>query len=336
MISNRQRAKVAAALVISGLLLGACGDNGDDEFGIVVSGSSTVEPITALVREDFIAIRGDVDVSVDGPGTGDGFKLFCAGQTDISDASRPIKQAEAADCAAAGIEFIELKVGIDGISVIAPEESPIECLSFADLYALIGPESEGFDDWGDAHALATELGSTAELPDANLVITAPSSESGTYDSFVEIVIEPTFKARVEAGKLSEDDVVAARADYAANPDDNAIIEGVTADRGGLGWVGFAFADQAEEIKLLSISAEPGGECVAPTIESIQDSSYPISRDLYIYVNKAKAEASPHLVDFVDFYLAGLEEFVLTSDYVPLADSAATVERWESRTVGAQA
>ena len=354
MISNKHRAKLAAALVLPGLVLGACGSDDDDanaasgdgggaataavadadvSGSITISGSSTVEPISALVREEFIAQNGNVDVSVDGPGTGDGFKLFCAGDTDISDASRPIKAEEAEACADAGIEFIELKVGIDGISVITAADNPLECLSFADLYALIGPESEGFGKWSDAQSLATELGSSTELPDSNLVITAPGTESGTYDSFVELVIESAGEARVEAGAISEDDVAAARADYAASPDDNAIIEGVTSDPGGLGWVGFAFADQAEGVKLMPISEEAGGECVAPTAETIQDTSYPISRDLFIYVNKAKAEESEALAAFVDFYLDGLDGFVEASDYIPLADNQASIDAWENRTAG---
>lgn len=350
MISNKQRATVVAALALPALLLGACGsDDADDgsatgdttdavadtevSGSIVISGSSTVEPVSALVREEFIAQNGNVDISVDGPGTGDGFQLFCEGETDISNASRAIKAEEAEACEAAGIEYIELKVGIDGLSVITAADNPLECLSFADLYALVGPESEGFSTWGDAQALATEMGSDTTFPDANLVITAPGTESGTFDSFVEIVIEAAGEARVEAGAISEDDVAAARADYAASPDDNAIIEGVSSDPGGFGWVGFAFASQAEGVKLMPVSEEPGGECVEPTTETIQDTSYPISRDLFIYVNKEKAEESEALAAFVDFYLAGLDGFVEASAYIPVADNQASIDAWENRTHG---
>ena len=356
MISKKHRAAFTAALVVPGLMLGACSKKEDDdavdtedttetsessgatadpavEGTITISGSSTVEPITALVAEEFMGQNSNVEISVDGPGTGDGFKLFCAGDTDVSNASRAIKEEEAQACADAGIEFIELKVGIDGLSVIAPESNTIECLSFADLYALIGPESEGFANWTDAQALATELGSTTTFPDENLVITAPGTESGTYDSFVELVIEKAGEARVEAGKITEDDVAAARADYSASPDDNAIIEGVTADPGGLGWVGFAFADQAEGIRLLPVSEEPGGECVEPTAETIQDGSYPIARDLFVYVNAAKAEENAALAAFVDFYLEGLTGFVEEADYIALADAADTETAWADRTVG---
>jgi phosphate transport system substrate-binding protein len=349
-ITKKRKASIAAALLLPALLLAGCGSDSDDESGsdteapeantdvtgsIVVSGSSTVEPITALVREEFIAQNDGVDISVDGPGTGDGFELFCNGETDISDASRPIKEEEIAACEENGIEFVELKVGIDGLSVITPESNELECLSFQDLYALVGPESEGFDNWTDAQDLAAALGSETEFPDQNLVVTAPGSESGTFDSFVELVIEEAGAARVESGDMTEDEVAAARADYSAQPDDNAIIEGVSTDPGGLGWVGFAFADLAEGVKLMPVSTEPGGDCVAPSQETIQDGSYPISRPLYIYVNKANAEENEALSAFVDFYLEGLAGFVEASDYIALDDDSATLEAWESMTTGTQ-
>jgi phosphate transport system substrate-binding protein len=307
--------------------------SGDAKGKVTISGSSTVEPITALVAEEFMAANSGASVSVDGPGTGDGFKLFCAGDTDVSNASRPIKAEEAEACEAAGVEFIELEVGIDGLSVVVPDSSEVECLSFADLYALIGPESEGFSNWTDAQALAAELGSDTTFPDSNLVITAPGTESGTYDSFVELVIEPTAKARAEAGKVAEDLTGSARADYSASPDDNAIIEGVTADPGGLGWVGFAFGSVADGVNLVPVAAEPGGKCVEPTVESIQDGSYPIARRLYVYVNSRAAADNQAVAAFIDFYLQGLDDYVSAVDYIPLADPSATLATWADRKVG---
>jgi len=351
-ISSKRRTTFVALLIVTALLLAACGkkdDNGGGGGGgtkakadtevsgsVKVSGSSTVEPITNFVREDFIAQNDKVKISVDGPGTGDGFELFCAGDTDISDASRPIKEEEAAACKEKGIEFIELEVGIDGLSVITPDSNAVECLSFADLYALTGPESEGFEKWTDAQDLATELGSETEFPDENLVVTAPGAESGTYDSFIEIALEGVAEGRVEEGKIEEDAAGTVRADYSASPNDNTIIEGVTGDPGGFGWVGFAFADQAEGVKLMPISEEPGGDCVEPTSDTIQDGSYPISRSLYIYVNKAKAEESKAVSAFVDFYLDDLDGFVEAADYIPLADNADTLKTWEDKKAGTAA
>jgi len=336
-----------AVLAMFALLMAACGDDGGDDSSsgsgdsgslsgsIKISGSSTVEPISALAREEFIAENGDVDISVDGPGTGDGFALFCDGETDISDASRAIDEEEVATCEKNGIEFIELRIAIDGLSVITQEDDELECLNFADLYALIGPESEGFENWSDAQTLAEELGSDTKMPDQNLVITAPGEESGTYDSFIEIALSDIAEARVEEGKIKEDVAETTRADYSASPDDNAIIEGVAGDSGGLGWVGFAFADQAEGVKLMPVASAPGEKCVAPSAETIQDGSYPIARPLYIYVNKAKAAANESLTAFVDYYLESLTDLVEASDYIPLADDAETLAAWTDKTAGAQ-
>jgi phosphate transport system substrate-binding protein len=347
LITKKRQASLAAALLVPALLLSACGSDSEDDGGdassatadtevsgsIAISGSSTVEPISALAAEDFMGQNGNVSISVEGPGTGDGFELFCNGETDISDASRAIKEEEIEACEANGIEFIELKVAIDGLSVITAESNPLECLSYQDLYALVGPESEGFGSWTDAQELAAELGSSTEFPDENLVVTAPGAESGTFDSFVELVIEEAGAARVEAGAISEDDVAAVRDDYSASPNDNVIIEGVSTDPGGLGWVGFSFADQAEGVKLMPVTAEADGECVEPTAETIQDGSYPISRPLFIYVNAGKAEESDALAAFVDFYLEGLTDFVEAADYVALEDAAETTDAWENRTTG---
>jgi len=308
----------------------------DVEGEVIVSGSSTVEPISALVGELLLDCSG-IEAVVDGPGTGDGFELFCSGETDISDASRPIKEEEVAACEEAGIEFIELKVAFDGISVLTnPANDAVECLSFEDLYALIGPESEGVDNWSDAQALATELGSSTELPDADLTITAPGAESGTYDSFLEIVFADISEARAESGAITEEQIETARPDYASQSDDTAIIAAMEAEDTPLGWVGFAFAEEAgDEVKELGVSKE-GGECVSPTAESIADGSYPISRSLYIYVNSANADENPAVAGYVDFYLSdeGIAS-VAEAGYVDLPDDQleATRSTWEAKTVG---
>ena len=224
-----------AILAVLGLATAACSsdDDGDtaatdttaassDEGGapadvsgeVVVSGSSTVEPISTAVAESFAEQAPDAAVNVDGPGTGDGFELFCNGETDINDASRPIEAEEIQACTDNGVEFIELEVGIDGISVMtSPANETIDCLTFADLYALVGPEAEGTGSWADAQALATELGSSTTFPDAPLDITAPGEESGTYDSFIELALKGTAETRAESGDIIEDQVETTRPDY---------------------------------------------------------------------------------------------------------------------------
>jgi len=264
---------------------------------IFVSGSSTVEPITTGVAEAFAASNPDFSYTVEGPGTGDGFKKFCAGETDISDASRPIKDEEAASCAEAGIEYVEIKVAIDGMSVLTSvNNSAVSCLSFADLYALVGPESTGFAKWSDGAAIAKELGSNTMLPDAELRITGPGEESGTFDSFVELAIAGIAKDRGQDGTT--------RPDYTASANDNAIIDGISGSDTSLGWVGFAFAEEnRDKVQEIAISKDVNGTCVSPTAETIADGSYPLSRALYIYVSKASAAENPAVVPFVDYYLA---------------------------------
>ncbi len=313
----------------------------DVEGAVLVSGSSTVEPISSLVGGNLLDCGSGVEATVDGPGTGDGFVTFCEGETDISDASRTIKEEEAQACADAGIEFIELKVAFDGISVLTnPANDSVECLSFADLYALFGPEAKGIGSWSDASPLATELGSSTELPDADLTITAPGAESGTYDSFNEIVFADISEGRLEEGKISEDQVETSRNDYASQADDTAIISAMEAEDTPLGFVGFAFAEEAgDEVKELSVSAAPDGDCIEPSAETIADGSYPISRSLYIYVNKAKAEENEAVAGYVDYYLsdAGIAS-VADAGYVDLpADQLeATRSTWEAKTVGTTA
>lgn len=340
-----RRLKIVAALAAVALLAGACGGSGnplDDEEGggasgsIAISGSSTVEPISGANAQKFSAENGEVSITVDGPGTGDGFALFCEGKTDISDASRPIKlNEEAPICEENDIEFIELKVGIDGISVLtSPENDQVTCLSFTDLYALLGPESEGFANWSDADTIGKELDAQgAPYPDVPLVVTAPGEESGTFDSFAELVLEGI---AVDERGISEDGPFV-RPDYQASPNDNVIIEGIAGNPTSLGWVGYSFYEQnSDTVKALEIDGGDG--CVAPTTDTIASAEYPISRYLYVYVNAAKAEESQALQDFVDFYLSedGIAS-VAEVGYVNLHEDDLTTSRqvWADRETGSR-
>lgn len=299
---------------------------------IFVSGSSTVEPITNAVAEAFAAENPDFQYTVEGPGTGDGFALFCNGETDISDASRAISEEEIADCEANGVEYVELLVAYDGLSVITSEENTeVECLSFLDLYALLGPESEGFANWADANDLAGELegelggefgASNAPYPDASLDVTAPGEESGTYDSFVEIVIADIAEAR------GVEDVT--RIDYQSSPNDNEIVNNVAGSPSSLGWVGLAFASEAEGIK--SLEVDGGDGCVAPSEETVADESYPISRPLFIYPSMAAVEENPAVEPFVEYYVSDGLALAGEVGYVALTEeqAQATADAWEGR------
>jgi phosphate transport system substrate-binding protein len=336
---------VLAMIAVLALVAGACGDDGGGETGsttgasgatalsgtIVISGSSTVLPISSLVAELFNEdVSSDVSITVDGPGTGDGFVLFCDGETDISDASRPIEPEEADACAANGIEYVELPVAFDGITVMTnPANEDVSCLNDGDLYALFGPESDGIDTWDGADSLATKVGGTGGFPSAPLEITAPGEESGTYDAFIELAgIEDI---ALEQG-VPEDEAAALRTDYQASPDDNVIISAMEGSDTPLGFVGFAYAEgAADQVKILQIDGGDG--CVAPSRDTIADASYPLSRTLYIYVNKAKITENSAVKAFVDYYLTdtGVVTAVDETGYVELPSDQIKASRstWES-------
>lgn len=280
---------------------------------IVISGSSTVEPVSVRVQELFNDQAPDVNITVDGPGTGDGFQLFCEGSTDISDASRAIKEAEAEACAEAGIEYTEIQVGIDGMAVMTNSANEaVECLTFEQIYGLVGPESTGFGSWSDANELISELGGDGNLPDAELEIFGPGEESGTFDSFIEIVIEGIADERGQEHTT--------RPDYNPAADDNVILGGVQGSETSFGWVGYAFAQNASDVRLIPVDGGDG--CVEPTPETIASNEYPVSRPLFIYVNNANAAESEALAAFVDFYLAeGLDTAVAEVGYVPLSEDS---------------
>ncbi len=310
-------------LVTLSLMAAACGgDEVEEEASAVsgevsISGSSTVEPISIRLAELFEDVAPDVSVTVDGPGTGDGFKLFCEGATDISDASRQIKDAEKEDCFEAGItNIVELKVAVDGIAVMTNAgNDTVQCLSFHQLFDLIGPNGEGTSTWAEA---------SDGLPDAPLDIFGPGEESGTFDSFVEIVLEDQAE---EAGTDAT-----TRTDYSPSGDDNVILQGIQSSGTSLGWVGFAFAVNASGVKLLDVDG--GNGCVEPTEAAIASNEYPVSRDLWIYVNADKAAANPAITAYLDFYVSdALTQAVNEVGYIPLTDAAhtETADRWHNRT-----
>lgn len=334
--SVRPAARLLVLILGLSLVVSACGSGGSDGSSvgssdgssgeIFISGSSTVEPISVRVQELFNDISPDVLIAVDGPGTGDGFVLFCSGETDISNASRAIRDSEAEECAANGVDYVELQVGIDGLGVMTNASNDlVECVSFADLYALTGPEATGNRSWADANAVSAELGGAGDLPDVPLDIFGPGEESGTFDTYVELVVEHPATERGQAGTT--------RPDYNPSGDDNVILQGITGSDTSLGWVGFAFASGAQGVKLLDVDGGGSG-CVSATPETIASGEYPLSRPLFVYVNSGKAASNPGLEAYVDFYMdAGLDQAVGEVGYVELTDAAKAEVRaaWTERT-----
>jgi phosphate transport system substrate-binding protein len=347
MIRGKKRWAAMSAVSAIVMLTAACGGGGDGGDGggggesnltgdIFISGSSTVEPISSLVAELFVEENPDVSITVEGPGTGDGFELFCNGETDISDASRPIEQEEIDACEKNGITYTELEVALDGISVLtSPSNSAASCLNTGDLYALTGPESEGFETWSDANSLASEVGGmAAPYPNASLDITAPGEESGTYDAYIELAGFEDLG--VERG-LSEDKAATTRPDYQQSANDNVIIDGIAGSESSFGWVGYSFYEQNQDV-VKAFEIDGGEGCVAPGFETIADGSYPLSRSLYIYVNNDKAAQSEALRAYVDFYISdtGLKTAVEEVAYVTLPDDRIqqTRDTWEGATAAA--
>jgi len=357
--------QLGALLVAATLILAACGgsdDGGDQnassddaavttapaspdesslEGDLMISGSSTVFPIVQLQAEEFAAMNPGVAISVEGPGSGDGAVKFCAGEVPIANASRLYKESEIAECEANGIEFIELRRGIDGISVItSASNDAIDCLSFNQIYALVSEEAMGFGSWADANALLAEIGSSAAvLPDAPLDIFGPGEESGTFDSFGEIVIEAVAKGKTGLDAEARDFTKVIRPDYTSSPDDNIIIEGISDATYSLGWVGFAFASEASEAgdaKLLAVSKDDGGDCIVPTPETIASAEFPIARYLYTYVSVEAAETDPAVAAFVDYMMsdAGLDA-VESVGYIALSDADQQLSQaaWADRVTG---
>ena len=309
------------------------------EGQFLVSGSSTVYPIVLEQAEAFSEANDGVAISVEGPGSGDGAQKFCDGEVPIANASRVYKAEEIEICEANGIEYIELRRGIDGITVItSPANDAIECLSFNDLYALLSEEASGFDSWADGNVL-TSLWDGTDFPDLALDVYGPGEESGTFDSFAEIVIEGVAKGKTGLDTESREFVKSIRPDYTSSPDDNVILQGIGASDHSIGWVGFAFAKEAEEAgaaKLLQVAKEDGGICVSPTEETIASAAFPIARYLYTYVNADAAANDPAVIAFVDYMMSdeGLES-VSSAGYIDLAepDQLRAQSIWSNRVTG---
>ena len=260
---------------------------------IEIDGSSTVAPLTDAVAEEYAAEAPDVIVNVGVSGTGGGFERFCAGETDISNASRPIDEEEIALCEEAGVDYLELKVGVDALTMVTnPETDFVDCLTTEEVTKIFGPD-EPATTWSEVNS---------DFPDEPLEVFAPGADSGTYDFMVEDVL----------------DLEEPRQDYNSSEDDNIIAQGIIGTPGSWGFFGFAyFQENAEQVKALEYDAGEG--CVAPSLETAQDESYKMTRPLFIYV-KTEAVQRPEVQDFVGFYLenvtAGLTEEV---GYIPVTD-----------------
>jgi phosphate transport system substrate-binding protein len=347
--STRALVAVAGAMVLALVALGGPASAAQASGEVKITGSSTVEPITSLVGELFSENNPDVSIRVDGPGTGDGFELFCnseAGQWDASDASRAIEDDEAANCQTNGVNYTELNVGIDGLTIVANKASKIKCVDHAQIYAIFGPESAGGDvNLATAQTLATELGSTnTKLPSGKVTKFTPGPESGTYDSFIEINYEDIMEERLEAGKIpssrtgtnddGEPEVTEPLVAKGTFPNDNNIVQRVESSTNGIGFFGFSyFQANKGNLKAIPVYNEDTGTCVKPTAKTIQEGTYAISRPLFVYVDNAKITGGGAPKAYFDYYMTenSLTKTVREAGYVPndKATRQATISAYEA-------
>jgi phosphate transport system substrate-binding protein len=312
---------VLLLLALAILALGAAGCGRDDDEGdagsdtntaasedtttaeelsgdVIADGSSTVGPLTTAAAEAYREEQPGVNVEVGISGTGGGFERFCAGETDISDASRPIKDDEEAPiCADAGITYADYTVAIDALTVIVNTENDwVTCLTVEQLMKIWEPGAEGkINNWNQVDP---------SFPDEPLTLSGPGTDSGTFDYFTDVI-------NGEEG--------ASRADYNASEDDNVIVQAVAGEKGALGYLGYTYYEENMDT-LKAVEVDGGEGCVAPSAEAAQDGSYtPLSRPLFIYVKDESITGQPQVKGFVDYYLNNLVSLAEGAQFIPVTE-----------------
>jgi len=304
MISRSLLAVLAAGALATSVA--ACGSNNDSASGgdanlsgaIPVDGSSTVFPFAQAAAEQFMAENSGVNITVGESGTGGGFEKFCKGEIDIADASRPIKEDEEAPiCKKAGISYSQVQIANDGIAIVTNKDLKIDCLTTDQLKSL----------WNSKSKVKSYKDIDAKLPDTKVSLYGPGTDSGTFDFFTETI-------NGEKGDT--------RKDYQPSEDDNVLVQGVSGDKGGLGYFGFSYYEQNMD-KLNLVAVDGGKGCIKPSKESIQDGSYaPLSRPLFMYP-AAKAIARPEVKAFLDYVLENNQTIADNAKIVPMTDEQAT-------------
>lgn len=296
-MSKFQTSFLIAALAALTLVVAGCGSNGGENSGltgdIAIDGSSTVYPFAQAAAESFREDAPNVKVTVGESGTGGGFEKFCNGETQISNASRPIKEEEKELCAKNNVEFTEIKVALDGIAVVTNPDLKVQCLTVDELKKV----------WNTGSKVANLSEVNSQLPNTKLSLFGPGTDSGTFDYFTEEI-------NGEEG--------ASRTDYQPSEDDNVLVEGVAGDAGGLGYFGFSYYEQNKD-KLNLVEIDGGKGCVAPSTQTIQDGTYtPLSRALLMYVSN-EALKQERTKTFVNFMLDNNAELAETALMVPISE-----------------
>lgn len=307
MTSSKWLAVIVSAAVLA-LGVAACGGDDDSSSGssgggedlsgsVRIDGSSTVAPLSEAIAEQFMAENSGVRVTVGTSGTGGGFEKFCAGETAISDASRAIEEDEIEACEKAGIDFEEVRVATDALTVMINNENPVSCLTVDQLAEIWGPDSK-ISNWSEIKGLEEEF-------DESLALFGPGTDSGTFDYFTEAINGEEGVTRKDYNNVGEDD--------------NATVKGVEGSPGGMGYAGFSFYTENEG-KLRALEVDNGKGCVAPSAETAQDDSYaPLSRPLFIYPS-GKALEEPQVKAFVEYYLENVNDVAEAVGFIPLTEA----------------
>ena len=305
---RRSTTSTTAALAIA-LGLAACGGQnqaGGDPTGsgdgaalsgtVRVDGSSTVQPLSSAAAELYAAEQPDVNVTVGASGTSGGFESFCAGTTDISDASRPIEPEEVQICKKEGVDFTEMQLAVDALTVVVnPNVDFVDCLTVEQLKNIWEPKAEGtITSWNQVDP---------SFPDMPLKLFGPGTDSGTYEYFAEEIVG---------------DEEATRTDYEPSEDDNVLVEGVAGTEGAMGYFGYTYYEENQE-QLKALAIDSGDGCVEPSAETAQAGDYtPLARPLFIYVSNKSYSDKPQVAGYVDFYIVNLPNIVEQAQYIPMS------------------
>lgn len=320
-MSKRPLGALLTALALT-LAVAACGSSSDDSSStsggggdlsgsIRIDGSSTVAPLTEAVAEQFMAENSGVRVTVGTSGTGGGFEKFCAGETDISDASRAIEPEEEEACKKGGIGYEDVHVATDALTVMINNENPVSCLTVDQLAAIWGPDSK-ISNWNDIPGLKEDY-------DEELALFGPGTDSGTFDYFTESINGEEGVTRKDYNNVGEDD--------------NATVKGVEGSPGGMGYAGFSFY-QENEGQLKALEVDNGKGCVPPAVDTAQAGEYaPLSRPLFMYPSE-QALKKPEVKAFIVYYLDNVDSVAESLGFVPLTDAQLEESKAAAEKIGA--